>query len=200
MKVYKNHILVILTCMFNILSLVSCSYLGKLHILSQCEFRMTTLDNPEIANINISNIKNFSDLRMIDAGQVTGSIIKGKLPLSFVLNIEVRNPNNRIAALNKLEYIAFIDDIRIASGSVDEYLEIQPNGGISTIPIKVDADIMNVLKKESMEALFNFGLNLADASNRPTRVNINIKPYILVGQKDLVYPGYIKVKREFSSE
>lgn len=200
MKVHNNFILIFLLASVLLLIVVSCSYLGKLHTLSKCEFRVTTLDQPVIANIDIQNIKSFADLKMLETGQITRSILKGKLPLSFILNVEVRNPNSRSAALNKLEYIAFIDDIQIATGSVEKYIEIESDGGISTIPIKVVTDIMEVLKKDAIEALFNFSLNLADTGNRPTRVSLKIKPYITVGGKDLVYPGYIKVKREFSSD
>ena len=41
---------------------------------------------------------------------------------------------------------------------------------------------------------------LADASKKPTRVGLKIKPYIRIGERDLVYPGYIKIKHEFGAE
>ena len=57
----------------------------------------------------------------------------------------------------------------------------------------------DLLGKDSRQALINFGLNLADAGNRPTRVSMKVKPTILVGALEIRYPGYFTVKHDFSS-
>jgi len=73
------------------------------------------------------------------------------------------------------------------------------NGGVSTIPMRLTTDLIDILKKDSRQALVNFGLNLADAGNQPTRVSIKIKPTILIGAMEIVYPGYFTVKHDFTS-
>lgn len=67
-------------------------------------------------------------------------------------------------------------------------------------PLTIKTDIMKVTSHNSVNALVNFGLNLADASNTPTRVTIKIKPSLRIGKKQISYPGFIKVNKEFSSE
>ncbi len=183
--------------LFSLLS--SCSFLKDMATLGKCEFRMTTLQDPELAGVDISRIHNFSDLNFVDIGIISASIMKGEMPLSFTLNVEARNPNPASATLSKLEYIAFIDDVEVASGALNKRIEIPANGGVASIPLRLQTDLIEILKKDSRQALVNFGLNLADAGSRPTRVSIKVKPTILVGSLEINYPGYFTVKYDFSS-
>ena len=177
----------------------SCNFLKEISTLGKCEFRVTTLVDPEIAGVDVSQIRSFTDLNFIDMGIISASMLKGDLPLSFTLNVEARNPNPVMAALNSLEYLAFIDDVEVARGNLDRRIEIPANGGVTTIPMRLNTDLIDILKKDSRQALVNFGLNLADAGNRPTRVSIKVKPTILVGAMEINYPGYFTVKHDFTS-
>jgi LEA14-like dessication related protein len=177
----------------------SCNFLKEISTLGKCEFRMTTLEDPAIAGVDVSQVRSFTDLNFADMGIISASILKGDLPLSFTLNVEVRNPNPAMAALNRLEYLAFIDDVEVARGHLDRRIEIPASGGISTIPLRLNTDLIDILKKDSRQALVNFGLNLADAGKRPTRVSIKVKPTILVGAMEINYPGYFTVKHDFTS-
>jgi LEA14-like dessication related protein len=177
----------------------SCNFLKEISTLGKCEFRVTTLEDPEIAGVDVSRIRSFTDLNMVDMGIISASMLKGDLPLSFTLNVEARNPNPAMAALNSLEYLAFIDDVEVARGSLDRRIEIPASGGVTTIPLRLSTDLIDILKKDSRQALVNFGLNLADAGNRPTRVSIKVKPTILVGAMEINYPGYFTVKHDFTS-
>lgn len=177
----------------------SCSFLKEISTLGKCEFRVTTLEDPEIAGVDVSQVRSFTDLNFAEMGIISASMLKGDLPLSFTLNVEVRNPNPTMAALNGLEYLAFIDDVEVASGQLDRHIEIPANGGITTVPLRLNTDLIDIMKKDSRQALVNFGLNLADAGNRPTRVSIKVKPTILVAAMEIDYPGYFTVKYDFTS-
>ena len=181
------------------ISMNSCNFLKEITTLGKCEFRMTTLENPEIAGVDVSHIRSFTDMNLAEMGIISASILKGDLPLSFTLNVEARNPNPAMAALNSLEYLAFIDDVEVARGNLDRRIEIPANGGVTSIPLRLSTDLIDILKKDSRQALVNFGLNLADAGNHPTRVSIKVKPTILVGAMEINYPGYFTVKHDFTS-
>jgi hypothetical protein len=87
----------------------------------------------------------------------------------------------------------------MATGTLNKRVEIPANGGITIIPLQLGTDLLEIMKGESRQALVNFGLNLADAGNRPTRVSIKVKPTILIGAVEIEYPGYYKLDYEFSS-
>ena len=177
----------------------SCAYIKELSALKQCEFRYGTLENPVLAGIDIEELNNIEDLKMRDMGQIAQSIFTGKLPLSFTIYLDVKNPNPDMASMNTLEYIAYIDESKIAEGEINERIEI-PAKGVASVPIFIQTDIIEILHKEPRNALINFALNLTDSSKKPTRVGMKIKPHIRIGEKDLVYPGYISIKHEFGTE
>lgn len=185
--------------LFSLLMITSCTYLKELTALKDCEFRMGTLENPLLAGVDLSKILSAKDFSIDQTGKITKSILMGTLPLSFILNVEVKNPNKRSASLNRLEYMAFIDDVQIASGAVEEHVVIPPGGEIAIIPVKVETEVMDLLKKEPINTLLNYALNLADDGNRPVRVSIKIKPWIQIGAVDHEYPGYITVTQDFAS-
>jgi LEA14-like dessication related protein len=176
----------------------SCDILQQLVTFTKCEFKMNSLSNATLANVQVQNKKSFKDLTLMDAANVTKSLVSGTLPLNFDLNIEVKNPNTTAASMQKLEWHAFIDDIQMAAGVMDQKVAIEP-GGSQVIPLRVSIDLKQVLNKETKDALLNFGFNLADAGGYPTRVRLDIKPTVYVGSFALAYPGFFTLKKDFGA-
>lgn len=178
--------------------LSSCQLLSELTSLSKCDFKLDKVSNTTLAGVNVQNLNSFSSLNLFDAGRVTASILRGKLPLSFDLDVEIKNPNTTSAALERTEWIVLIDGLEMAKGNSSERISIPPNGGTATMPIQVELDLKEVLKGESKDALLNMAFNLADASGKPTRITMKLKPSVVVAGAPLVYPGYVTVNSTYS--
>ncbi len=168
--------------------------------LAKCEFRLSSVDQLRLAGVNIQQVKQLSDLKVMDAAKITTAAISGgSLPLNFTLNVEAKNPNSAIAGLNRLEWTLLIDDIEMVSGVNDNRVQIPANGGTAVIPLTIGVDLKQALKGKSADAIANFGLNLAGAGNKPTRITLKAKPYISVGSQTIAYPGVLTVQNEFTS-
>ena len=176
----------------------SCDILKQMITFTKCEFKMNSLTEARLANIDVQSKKSFKDLTFMDATNVTKSLLGGSLPLTFNLNIEVNNPNTTAASMQKMEWRAFIDDVQIVAGVMDQKVAIQP-GGSQIIPLAVSVDLKKVFQSEARDAILNLGFNLVDAGNYPTRVKLDIKPTIYVGSFALAYPGYFTLKKEFGA-
>ena len=75
----------------------------------------------------------------------------------------------------------------------------------SDFNIELENDVLTIssekeVNNESKDALLNFGFNLADAGNKPTRVGLKLKPTINVGGIPITYPGYIDLGTEFGAQ
>ena len=185
-----------------VLSIQSCDVLQQLQQMAtfaKCEFKMKSLTKTKLVGVNIQNKKKFSDLGYLDVANVTKTLLGGKLPLTFQLNIETKNPNQTTAAMQKIEWKLYIDDILITTGKVNKAVTI-PAGGVANLPIKIDLDLKELFNKKTKTALLNFGFNLTDAGNYPTRVRLDIKPTIKVAGTAIEYPGYFSLKKEFGSQ
>lgn len=175
-----------------------CRGLRELRNLTGCEYKVTTLTQANLAGINVQQIKKFEDLKLQDAAIATNSLIRGTLPLQFVLNIDAKNPNPEQAALGRLEWIAFIDDVEIANGTHLNRVVIPGNGGTASIPLQIGCDLVQILSNnEKRSKVLNFGLNLADAGNRPTRVSVKIRPSIQIAKKTITSPTFFTVGYTF---
>jgi hypothetical protein len=168
--------------------------------LAKCEFRIESITGLNLAGVNVEEIKSLSDLTIMDAQHLLGSVTGNTFPLNFILNIEARNPNSAMAGMNKMEWFLFIDDIQMTMGSVDQTVTIPGNNGTAIIPVNMALDLKQILQGKSVNAIINFGLNLSGAGNKPTRFKIKLKPTIMTGKNPVVYPGYITVQTEFVSQ
>jgi hypothetical protein len=169
-------------------------------MLSKCEFKLSSVDQLRLAGVNIQQVKKLSDLNMMDAAKITAAAMSGgSLPLNFTLNVEARNPNATAAGMTKLDWILFIDDIQMVSGVNEQRVQIPGNGGTGMLPLTIGIDLKEALKGKSGDAIANFGLNLAGAGNKPTRITLKAKPTIMVGSQYISYPGYLTIQNEFTS-
>ncbi|MEN8123169.1 MAG: LEA type 2 family protein [Bacteroidota bacterium] len=182
-----------------ILSFQSCDILQQMVTFTKCEFKMNSLTNTKLVGMDIQNKNSFSDLSFIDAAKVTTTLLSGDLPLTFNLNIDAKNPNTSTAAMQKMDWIVYIDDIKITTGVMDQQVTIPP-GATQNIPIAIKLNLKEVFNNKTKTALLNFGFNLADAGNYPTRVKLDIKPTINVGGIPLQYPGYFTLKKDFGAQ
>ncbi|MBE0646998.1 MAG: LEA type 2 family protein [Bacteroidales bacterium] len=166
--------------------------------LINCEFRIKSVTEIKLAGIDVNQISNMKDLTWSDAQKLMVALTKPTLPLTFLLNIDARNPNLNTAGLSNLDYIVFIDDIQMTSGTFNQPISIPPNNGTASIPMGMTVDLKQVLQGKSADAILNFAMNLSGTGGKPTRFKVKLKPYIMVNGQPLSYPGYITVKTEFS--
>ena len=127
------------------------------------------------------------------------NVVQGKLPLNFTINLQVNNPHTELAALNKLDWIAFIDNKELVNGVLNQRVEI-PGGQTTTLPLTVSADLIQAFKGESKDKIPTYAFGLADASGKPKRVGMKVKPTIVVAGMSFAYPGWITLSQDFKTE
>jgi hypothetical protein len=184
------------------LILSSCSVLqqtSEIATFTRCEFRIESARNIRLAGINIQDKHSVSDFSIMDMAKITSVIAGGTLPFNFDLNVGVKNPNQKLAAMNKMDWILIIDDIEMTRGILNQRIEIPASSAI-TFPVAMSLDLMKSLNGKSGNALINFALNLSGTGSRPTRIKLKAKPTIMVGTTPIEYPGYIIIKQEFGAQ
>jgi hypothetical protein len=180
----------------------SCSVLqqaSEVSAFSKCEFRLESLTNLKIAGVNIQDKTSLSQVGLIDAAKITGAIASGSLPMTFDLNLQVKNPNPAVAAMNKLDWILLIDGNEMSRGILNQRVEIQPNS-VKAFAVGVNFDLFKALNGQSSSALLNFAFNLAGAGSKTTRVTLKVRPTIMIGTTPVEYPGYISINHEFGAK
>jgi hypothetical protein len=182
--------------------ITSCSVLNQtseIASFARCEFRIESARNMKLAGVNIQDKHSVSDISLMDMAKIASVMARGTLPLTFDLNVAAKNPNPKLAAMNKLDWILYIDDIEMTRGILNQRIEI-PSNGVIVFPVAMSLDLMKSLNGKSGDALINFALNLGGTGSRPTRIKLKAKPTIMVGTTPIQYPGYITIKQEFGAQ
>lgn len=160
--------------------------------LSLCTFDVTGVDNIRLAGVNLRQGMSYSDLNAAQVMSLTGALFNRNLPLEFNLNVKVDNPNDKPAAMNRMEYNILLDGMQLVAGAVDDRYEV-PAGASTTIPMRLQLELFEALSGESGDALVNLAFKLTGNESNPSELLFRVKPYIRVGGRELAYPGYLNV-------
>ncbi len=182
-----------------LLLLNSCSVLSELTALKKCEFRLYSFQDPAVCGIDMSDRSSLSDFTFLDGQLIAANLLRGTLPFDITLNMEVKNPGTSTAAVNSIEWVAYVDDLEVAAGVVDRRIEVPPSGGLAIVPVKIHADLIDYMEGNNPKTMMNFALNLVGTSDQPSNLSMKIKPSLLIGGKTIQYPGFFTVTHEFSA-
>lgn len=179
---------------------LSCKQFKQMANFTKCQFRMSTVQNTNLAGVNVQQIQSLSDLNLLQAGKITAAYASGTMPLTMTLNVEAQNPNDATAAMNRMEWILLIDGKEIVTGILNDRVTVAPSGGTTTIPVQIKADLRKIMAKNSMQENIDIGMGLAGAGNKPSpKLSMKIKPSIMIGNLTIPYPGYITLSTNFGA-
>ncbi|MBW3128503.1 LEA type 2 family protein [Hymenobacter profundi] len=164
------------------------------------QIRLASVQQATVAGIDIMQIRQLSDLSTVDKARLAAAYAAGNLPLRMLVNLEIRNPNAEMAALNELDYIALIDGKQVAKGRSTQRIEVAPNGGTTLAPITVESNLREALREESGEALADLVLGFADRDRQPVRLTMRVRPTFVTNNGRRITPaGYINLSKEFTA-
>jgi hypothetical protein len=191
-----SHVFLIL---FAVTALSACTALTQLAALSKCDFKIDSIKNTSLAGVKIQGLRNFQGLSIADAARASTSLLSGRLPLDFTMNVAVRNPNAMTAAMTRMDWEAMLDDTKLLGGAVTDRVEVPANGGTAVLPLNVSVNLKEIFQTLSRDQVLNLPFGMADAEDKPTRVALRMKPTVLVGTRPVTYPGWFTVKRDFTA-
>jgi hypothetical protein len=85
---------IILLSIALLLTTSSCSMYETMVNLSRLKFKLGDVVNFTVGGINITNKRSVSDFSSVEVLKLTSALTSGKLPASFTLNVEAKNPND----------------------------------------------------------------------------------------------------------
>jgi LEA14-like dessication related protein len=182
-----------------LLLLNGCSALSELSAFSKCEFRLYSLSEPRLCGIDVSHKRSWRDFTLREGQIIALYLLGSSLPFDIQVYVEARNPGSTTAAVKSIQWIAYVDDVKVAKGKITDPVEIPPNGRRVVVPLAVHADLIDFMEGDRPKTLMNFAMTLFNAGEQNSQLRLKIKPSIQVGSQTIKYPGYFTVTTEFSS-
>lgn len=186
--------------LFFVFSNVSCSVFETLVNVSRLKFKLGTVNNLNVINIPVSNKSRLSDFSVNDILKITSSVAKGDLPVTFVLNIDAKNPNDGTggyqktnATITKFPWRLLIDNKAAISGDIASTIFVPGTGETTTFPITITVDILDLFKDQGYESILNLLLNIGGQKASSQRLTVFAQPTVSTGIGPIKYPSEIKI-------
>jgi hypothetical protein len=168
--------------------------LRQLKAFAKCDFRLASVEGTRFAGIPIQGK---TELSPLDALKLKAAASAGTLPLSFRLNVEAKNPNDEVAAMNRFAWTLYVDGRELTSGALEQRVEIPPGGAVATVPLEITVDLKKALSGQGMDSMVNLAFNVAGQGTRPTRITLKATPTIIIGDVPMEFPDAVSVTTEY---
>jgi hypothetical protein len=177
--------------------LCSCNFVrqtGEMKRFVECNFSVYSVEVQEINGINVSGVKNASDLGWVNILAIGQKALSGSLPAKLKFSIIVHNTSDKDAGIAGLDYKFFLDEDLITEGSIREPINVAANS-VTRFPVVVDVDLVKLLNSNSSDKLLDLAFG-ADPQKTLEELNsrIELKPYYLSGTELKKYPGHVNIK------
>lgn len=179
---------------FGIVLLSSCAtnYKAQLNALGQFNYNVQSVDQLRIAGRDISSFSTGDGVSLSSIPGIAIALLRQDLPLQGRVNLHISNPTKTLANINEFKYIIELSGKPLFEGSVDENIKLA-TGQSMVLPLSFSANIFGVAKEQGFDKV------LSDIFTRKSEafLSLKIKPSIKVGNKNIFYPGYITVDKDF---
>lgn len=168
------------------LSFTSCNIKQALNLVD-CDYEYSRVDNFTFLKMEQRELLSFAG-----AARVLNYI---KSPdqdatLGFTVHLKVTNPNKGTASMERLFYTVSLDSVEVGEGCSTEPFEVLGETS-ADLPLKLDVNMTQLLKKENRPVLTNTLKNVIHKSKVPTMITVNLRPVIRVAGIPLGVPKAI---------
>jgi len=189
-----------------VISGIQCSVYETLTNVSRLKFKVGAVNGFQINGVSLSGKSKLADFNALDALKLTAAFAQGSLPASFVLNVDAKNPNDGTggykksdATIQNFKWRLFLDDKETISGELDQPLTVPGTGEVTTIPLRINIDLMKFFKDKGYDSIINLALALGGVQGSSSRVTLYATPTVSSPFGNITYPGELKlVDTEFS--
>jgi hypothetical protein len=155
----------------------------SLSSFSSLRFKIENVTEFQIAGVPIATKQSLSDFSPIDAVKIGQEVAKNKLPVSFIINIAVKNPNTGLQGtkpipvkLKQFDWTLFIDGTKTISGKLAKEYEYPASTELGHLPLEVSLDLFEFFGNRGYEGIINLALSLGGLKQNPSKIAIEAIP------------------------
>lgn len=188
---------------FTVLTILisSCGVYNSLMNLSKIKFKLGSVNNFKVGNITISNKSKLSDFGALDIVNLTSSVVSGKFPVTFTVNVLAQNPNTSTSkgssfsdiSLDSFPWTLYINDKKTISGNISNTIEVPAIENATVIPLDMSLDLLDFFQDEGLNNLVNLALSLGGSNSATTKIKIVAEPELGTSIGKLKYPNPITI-------
>jgi hypothetical protein len=200
----KNKITFVCITLIFALSITGCSVFNFFKNIAQLKYKLSSVGNFQIVGIPVTNKTKLSDFNASDLFKLTSAFTRGKIPVTFVLNVEAFNPNtsdkstDASVSITDFPWRLIIDDKETISGNINSPITIPGSNQTKIFPLQMEVDLFKFFGDQGYEKVINLALKLGNQGGSPADVKLVAQPTISSNFGKLKSPGEITIiSKEF---
>jgi hypothetical protein len=184
--------------LFSLFVFNSCATLNSLAGLTRAQFKLNDAVGYQLAGINIMNKHSISDFGIGDGLNLLNAFRTGRFPLTFTLNVAVKNPNEHqngsslsALSLTQFPWRLLIDNRETISGGIGGPVSLPDGGATTIIPLQVTVDLKQFFAEKGYDDLI--GLALAISGQGTSKLALKAQPTISTPIGSMKYPSELTI-------
>lgn len=166
--------------------------------LEKCSYKLLSAEQITVGGTDISNLVNMEKLNLASLPGLALGLLTQDVPLKAKLNLEIKNPTSTVAAINNFEYQVLINSQELATGLVDQLVDVQP-GGTTVVPVNINLNAYRfIANKQVMQDIAKLLQADSIATEAKGLLTVKIKPSIKVAGALVKYPGFFTINKEIT--
>ena len=192
---------ILLLLPFILFANLSCSVYETIVNISRLQFKLGEVSGFTLNGVSLNGKTRIQDFSSLDILKISAAVARGTLPVSFILNVDARNPNDGTggfkktnATIKNFPWRLFIDNKETISGDLASPVTVPGTGESINIPLRMNIDLVSFFKNKDYESLINLALNLSGNSQAgSSKLELYAKPAVTSVLGDISYPQEIKI-------
>ena len=191
---------VLLTFFFAVLTLTGCSVYQTISNISRLKYRIHSAKNYQLLGIELAHKNSIKDFNSLEILKFSTGLIRGKLPLTFMINVEANNPNDGSSGYGRTDlnitsfpWRLYLNDKETVHGNIAQPVFVPGKGESVIIPIQIEFDVVKSFKKKSLDDILALLLQVGGVKGSTSNLKLMAKPVLGTPFGKLEYPDEITI-------
>lgn len=168
--------------------------------LQNLQFKLGAVNGFRLAGVDVSKLSDPKRLSIADGIALTRAFAERKMPATFTLNVDARNPNTgqggtrqSAVTLTGLEFRMLIDDVSTIAGNIQSPVEVPGSGQTTAVPIGITLDLYQFFADKGMDGIVALATSIGGANGSAARLKLDAKPTVSTPFGAMQYPGRLTI-------
>jgi hypothetical protein len=177
-----------------------CNVYQTISNVSRLKYKINSATDYKVIGISITDKKSLKDFNSIELLKLTAGLMKGNLPLTFLLNVEAKNPNDGNGGfartdlnISSFPWRLYLNEKEIVQGNIAEPVFVPGKGESVIIPIKIEFDMAKSFKEKSLDDILLLLLQIGGVHGSTSNLKMIAKPVLGTPFGKLEYPNEITI-------
>lgn len=169
-----------------------CATLQQLTALQNVDFALDGVSRVELAGIDVTTVREYSDLSLLEVAAIANAIRQNTLPLVVDVQVAATNPpTNGQARIIQMDWTLFLEERETVSGRLNDEIVI-PRDGTTVFPVTADLNLVDFFEGSARD-LVDVALSIAGVGGSPREISLTALPTIQTALGPIRYDRPIRI-------